>query len=262
MKFGKIFRATVEQRMPQWRDHVVNYKAIKQAIKKQMAQGTHGSQPEEVAAAFTALIDQHVETVNNFYMERIEEGVIILHALNQHCEQIRGGGMRPELRTQCQRSLVAIHFQLLLLQNYVALNFTAVTKILKKFEKRFEIPIRNDYIGALVELPFYRCDALGDLVEETERQFKQLESLRPGVGIQQPQQPHQPQQLQQSLCQPSTRHTAHEQPVASHHLMPPPPPPVREGAPMAMQTGIPGVGSAPPTAKCTCTATAASFAMS
>jgi len=177
MKFGKIFRATVEQRMPQWRDHVVNYKAIKQAIKKQMAQGTHGSQPEEVAAAFTALIDQHVETVNNFYMERIEEGVIILHALNQHCEQIRGGGMRPELRTQCQRSLVAIHFQLLLLQNYVALNFTAVTKILKKFEKRFEIPIRNDYIGALVELPFYRCDALGDLVEETERQFNALAAL-------------------------------------------------------------------------------------
>ena len=74
----------------------------------------------------------------------------------------------------CQRSLVALHFQLLLLQNYVALNFTAVTKILKKFEKNFAIPMRNDYIGAIVDLPFYRCDALGELVEESERQFNGL----------------------------------------------------------------------------------------
>ena len=74
----------------------------------------------------------------------------------------------------CQRSLVALHFQLLLLQNYVALNFTAVTKILKKFEKNFSIPMRNDYIGAIVDLPFYRCDALGELVEESERQFNGL----------------------------------------------------------------------------------------
>jgi len=171
MKFGKIFRHTVETRMPQWSDHCINYKALKQAIK----QGTHRA--EDAAREFTLLLDQHVEVVNNFYMERIEEGVIILHALHHHGEKVRSGNGKPEHRTACQRSLVSIHFQLLLLQNYVALNFTGITKILKKFEKRFEIPIRNDYIGAIVELPFYRCDALGDLVEETERQFNALATL-------------------------------------------------------------------------------------
>ena len=53
--------------------------------------GSHlssGSRAEDVAAAFTALLDQHVEGVNDFYMERIEEGVIILHALQQHGDKI------------------------------------------------------------------------------------------------------------------------------------------------------------------------------
>ena len=136
-----------------------------------------GASPEDVAAAFTSLLDKHVETVNDFYMERIEEGVIILHQLHQHCEQIRSGVLRPEFRAACQKSLVQLHFQLLILQNYVALNFTALTKILKKFEKKFEIPVRNDYIGAIVDLPFYRCDALGELVEQSERQFHSLETI-------------------------------------------------------------------------------------
>jgi len=182
MKFGKIFRQTVDTRMPHWRDHMIDYKALKQAIKRQAAQGTRESRPEDVAAAFTELLDRHVDTVNNFYMERIEEGVIILHALQQHCDMIMTGKARPEYRTSCQRSLVSIHFQLLLLQNYVALNFTAVTKILKKFEKKMQIPLRNDYIGALVNLPFYRCDALGELVEETERPFNLLNQPSHPVG--------------------------------------------------------------------------------
>ena len=42
MKFGKIHRQTVETRMPQWRDHCVDYKALKKAIKKQMAAGVQG----------------------------------------------------------------------------------------------------------------------------------------------------------------------------------------------------------------------------
>ena len=43
MKFGKVFRQTTEMRMPQWRDHMMGYKALKQAIKQQLAQGTHGT---------------------------------------------------------------------------------------------------------------------------------------------------------------------------------------------------------------------------
>jgi len=174
MKFGKLLRATVEARMPQWRDFIVDYKALKQALNREVA-SKGGKSPEELTLGFSALLDPCVEKANSFYMDRIEEGVILLHALRQHTDQLCVGRGRAELRTACQRSLVSLHFQLLLLQHFVALNFTAVTKMLKKFEKKLQVPLRNDYIGALVELPFYRCEALGELVEETERQFAMLE---------------------------------------------------------------------------------------
>ena len=176
-----------------------------------------GARPEDVATAFTSLLDNHVSVVNDFYMERIEEGVIILHALHQHIEEIRAGAVRPEFRTACQKSLVQLHFQLLVLQNYVALNFTALTKILKKFEKKFEVPVRNDYIGAIVELPFYRCDALGDLVEETERQFRELDALGQQLA------PHAQQQQQQQ--EPGQMPPPQQQSQAPSQQMPPPQPP-------------------------------------
>ena len=34
MKFGKLLRATVDSRMPQWREHVLQYKQLKQVVKK------------------------------------------------------------------------------------------------------------------------------------------------------------------------------------------------------------------------------------
>lgn len=124
------------------------------------------------------------------------------------------GRGRAELRTACQRSLVSLHFQLLLLQHFVALNFTAVTKMLKKFEKKLQVPLRNDYIGALVELPFYRCEALGELVEETERQFAMLEQRASTAAATCGAEPPQANPPSQQRSQP--------QPASA--CMPPPPP--------------------------------------
>jgi len=178
MKFGKLLRATVDSRMPQWRDFVVQYKTMKQTMKQAQQQltATQGASAAEASTTFTALLDQEVEKVNDFYMDRIEEGVIILHALKQHAEQMMVSGASAEQRQACQRSLVSFHFNLLMLQNYVALNFTAVVKILKKCDKKLGVNMRAEYIGSIVELPFYRCQALGQLVEDTERQFKVLEA--------------------------------------------------------------------------------------
>jgi len=162
--------------MPQWRDYVLQYKGLKQHIKQAQAQlAVQGMSTADAGATFTALLDQEVEKVNDFYMDRIEEAVIILHALKQHAEQLVLAGAPAEERQAVQRSLVAFHYNLLTLQNYVALNFTAVVKIMKKFDKKLGCALRGEYISALVELPFYRCQALGELVEDTEKQFRVLE---------------------------------------------------------------------------------------
>ena len=168
---------------------------------------------DAASSSVTAALDLEVEKVNDFYMDRIEEAVIILHSLKQHAEQLvrwrsnrrldapharslphlppeKRARSRPtsgpaawqvlaglplEQRTACQRSLVAFHYNLLTLQNYVALNFTAVVKFLKKSDKKIGGNLRQDYVAAMVELPFYRCQALGELVEDTEKTFRLLE---------------------------------------------------------------------------------------
>ena len=219
----------------------------------------------DIAASFAELLDPHVERVNDFYMERVEEGVILLHELANHVNQLvcmldllnmlcgprllvaslssltfglpppsfarqSAGHGSPEFRTACQRSLVAIHFQLLLLQHYVALNFTAIAKILKKFEKRIGVPIRNDYIAAIVDLPFYRCSALGELVEETERQFHALEALSGRGGS----------------CSSSGAGGVSSEATPTTHTPPPPRPmpPVAQ-APTGMAAYAPASGKAP-----------------
>jgi len=176
MKFGKLLRGTVDSRMPQWRNYTLAYKQLKQHIKQLQAQlAAQGISPDAASSSVTAALDLEVEKVNDFYMDRIEEAVIILHSLKQHAEQLVLAGLPLEERTACQRSLVAFHYNLLTLQNYVALNFTAVVKILKKSDKKIGGSLRNDYVAAMVELPFYRCQALGELVEDTEKTFRVLE---------------------------------------------------------------------------------------
>jgi len=177
MKFGKVLRGTIESRMPQWRDQCLNYKQLKQATRQMSHQReTTGLGQEQACSSFTSLLDVEVEKVNEFYSDRIEEAVIILHALQQHVTQLAAQGSPHDQRTACQRSLVSINFNLLMLQNFVALNFTSIVKALKKFDKKLGAALRTDYIAAIVELPFYQCQALGQLVEETEKLFRQLES--------------------------------------------------------------------------------------
>jgi len=145
--------------------------------------GQHGWSLAAASSSFTALLDSEVDKVNNFYSDRIEEAVIIVHALRQHIQQM---GQEVGQRMACQKSLVSFHFNLLMLQNYVALNFTGLVKILKKFDKRFDASLRADYIAAIVELPFYRCAALGQLVEDTEKLFNSLDAAPSPLEVEKP----------------------------------------------------------------------------
>jgi len=181
MKFGKLYRATIAARMPHWGEHMMQYKQLKQAINLATASSA-GAEPSGLCAGFAGLLDQQVEVVNGFYMERVEEGIIILHQLHTHAQQMRAGKLPLEDSTACQRSLVAFHFQCVLLEHFVALNFTALTKILKKFEKKLGAELKADYMAAIVELPFYSCEELRELVEECERQFRVFEELGTARG--------------------------------------------------------------------------------
>jgi hypothetical protein len=58
-----------------------------------------------VAAGFTALLDPYVEKANTFYMDRVEDAVILLHALGQYTDQ---------LVRRCHRRMASPHPNLIL----------------------------------------------------------------------------------------------------------------------------------------------------
>jgi len=60
-----------------------------------------GISPDAASSSVTAALDLEVEKVNDFYMDRIEEAVIILHSLKQHAEQL--------VRWQSNRGPYALH---------------------------------------------------------------------------------------------------------------------------------------------------------
>lgn len=132
---------------------------------------------DDPLSRFTERLDVEVEKINDFYMDRIEEGVIILHAMTQQVEGLIAAASNdvPQI-SAIQRALVSYHFNLLMLQSYVALNFSGVVKILKKLDKKFGTAHRKAYLESIVELPFYNCAALGQVVEDTEALFARLDA--------------------------------------------------------------------------------------
>lgn len=126
---------------------------------------------------FTEMLDSEVEKINDFYMDRIEEGVIILHAMTKQVDDMVASQQGDVAQISViQRALVSYHFNLLMLQNYVALNFTGIVKILKKLDKKLGTAHRKEYLASIVGLPFYKCEALGQVVEDTEELFTKLDA--------------------------------------------------------------------------------------
>ena len=119
MKFGKLMRSTIDARMPQWRDYMINYKALKQALKQLhgSAQGElalpscgaspaaraeprpirptyparpHASpahrallaaskQPEEILSSFTSLLDEHVAARELLRNQMLQHHLVLDH---------------------------------------------------------------------------------------------------------------------------------------------------------------------------------------
>ncbi|XP_057248710.1 SPX domain-containing protein 2 isoform X2 [Beta vulgaris subsp. vulgaris] len=66
------------------------------------------------------------------------------------------------------REVVDFHGEMVLLENYSALNYTGLVKILKKYDKRSGNLIRLPFIQKVLQEPFYTNDTISKLVKECE----------------------------------------------------------------------------------------------
>ncbi|KAL5225147.1 hypothetical protein ABZP36_011786 [Zizania latifolia] len=166
--------------------------------------------PEE--ADFMRLLEAELDKFNSFFVEKEEEYIIrqkvclapLLtdhphgspfipskffrvswsdwgHALAVGLEQelqdrvARAAGRESkEELMRVRKEIVDFHGEMVLLENYSALNYTGLVKILKKYDKRTGALIRLPFIQKVLLQPFFTTDLLYKLVKECEAMLDQL----------------------------------------------------------------------------------------
>ncbi|CAN6237487.1 unnamed protein product [Urochloa humidicola] len=197
MKFGKSLNNQIVETLPDWRDKFLSYKDLKKRL-KQIGAGAgagerrskrqrveHGGSPPAMTAeeaGFVALLDAELDKFNAFFLEKEEEYVIRQKELQDRAVSAAETGSAEEL-LRVRKEIVDLHGEMVLLENYSALNYTGLVKILKKYDKRTGALIRLPFIQNVMQEPFFTTDLLYKLVKECEAMLDQLlpQSQQPPV---------------------------------------------------------------------------------
>ncbi|KAK9683598.1 hypothetical protein RND81_10G152000 [Saponaria officinalis] len=193
MKFWKILSDLILQTLPDWRDKFLSYKHLKKHLKliNVPSHDDHDSRPikrpkftsqndvvSKEVDEFVLLLEVEIEKFNSFVVEKEEEYVIRWKELQDRLAEARHSN--DELMG-IGREIVDFHGEMVLLENYSALNYTGLVKILKKYDKRTGTLIRLPFIQKVLQEPFYTNDTIFKLIKECEatldRLFTQNEPL-------------------------------------------------------------------------------------
>ncbi|KAI4971451.1 hypothetical protein ZWY2020_002365 [Hordeum vulgare] len=206
MKFGKSLSSQIVETLPEWRDKFLSYKDLKKRLKligigadgeERQAKRARVSEPagdggaDEAAAAamtpeeadFMRLLEAELDKFNSFFVEKEEEYIIRQKELQDRVARAAGMESREEL-LRVHKEIVDFHGEMVLLENYSALNYTGLVKILKKYDKRTGALIRLPFIQNVLLQPFFTTDLLYKLVKECEAMLDQLlPSNKPSASI-------------------------------------------------------------------------------
>ncbi|KAL3535863.1 hypothetical protein ACH5RR_004324 [Cinchona calisaya] len=196
MKFGKSLSNQIEETLPEWRDKFLSYKELKKRLKliEPKRNSSAGEEPEvsrankkprldscavdgggekapaaemtEAEVDFVKLLEDELEKFNAFFVEKEEEYIIRLKELQDRVAKAKEFSYEM---IKIQREIVDFHGEMVLLENYSALNYTGLVKILKKYDKRTGALLRLPFIQKVLQQPFFTTDLLYKLVKECER---------------------------------------------------------------------------------------------
>ncbi|CAK9308987.1 unnamed protein product [Citrullus colocynthis] len=152
--------------------------------------------PYETAAAsladlqdwFVRILNEELEKLNDFYVDKEEEFVIRFQELKQRIDHVKEkssrGGSENEFSEEMmniRKDFVSIHGGMVLLKNYSSLNFAGLIKILKKYDKRTGELLRLPYMQLVVRQPFFTTELLTSLVHQCEANLELLFPLEAEV---------------------------------------------------------------------------------
>ncbi|KAK4775096.1 hypothetical protein SAY86_010031 [Trapa natans] len=181
MKFGKSLSNQIEETLPEWRDKFLSYKCLKKKLKSIEPRGPAqrpskraridangadaGEAMSEEEIEFIRLLEDEIEKFNSFFVDKEEEYIIRMKLLQDGIAKAKDSN---EEILKIKKEIVDFHGEMVLLENYSALNYTGLVKILKKYDKRTGALIRLPFIQTVLQQPFFNNDVLYKLVKECE----------------------------------------------------------------------------------------------
>jgi hypothetical protein len=78
---------------------------------------------------------------------------------------------------ETRKAFADFHGELVLLEHWTSLNYTALVKILKKHDKRSRVRLRSPFLVSALQQPFYSTEVLTELIKKTELRFRKLHEL-------------------------------------------------------------------------------------
>ncbi|XP_050388055.1 SPX domain-containing protein 1-like [Argentina anserina] len=188
MKFGKSLSSQIDETLPEWRDKFLSYKELKQRLKliEPKSAGDPATRPakrpklegdavaDDMSSAeinFIQLLEDELEKFNSFFVEKEEEYIIRLKEIQDSVAKAKHS---TEEVMKIRKEIVDFHGEMVLLENYSALNYTGLVKILKKYDKRTGALMRLPFIQKVLQQPFFTTDLLYKLVKECECTLDQL----------------------------------------------------------------------------------------
>ncbi|KAJ9163106.1 hypothetical protein P3X46_022811 [Hevea brasiliensis] len=194
MKFGKSLSNQIEETLPEWRDKFLSYKELKKRLKliepnkggdrpikrprldagdctDEPSGGDNKDAMTKEVIDFIKLLEDELEKFNTFFVEKEEEYIIRLKELQDRVAKAKDSS---EEMIKIRKEIVDFHGEMVLLENYSALNYTGLVKILKKYDKRTGALIRLPFIQKVLQQPFFTTDLLYKLVKECETMLDRL----------------------------------------------------------------------------------------
>jgi len=199
MKFGKqIQRQQLD--LPEYAASFLNYKALKKLIKQLSATPTIEAQRDATALdaqaalrankeVFFFRLEREIEKVNVFYLQKEAEFSLRLKTLLDKKRVIQAR-IAANSRLSASFATLVEGFQqfdndLNKLQQFVEVNETAISKILKKWDKTSKSRTKEIYLQRAVEIqPCFNRDVLRDLADKATTARLDLEAWAEGENIQ------------------------------------------------------------------------------
>mgnify|MGYP003778213537 FL=1 len=140
--------------------------------------------------AFVKTLNDEMKKFNKFFMNAEEDLVMRERALGEkfHALVDKQTGKLVCVNDSEPTSIVTalketrkafadFHGELVLLEHWTSLNYTALVKILKKHDKRSRVRLRSPFLVSALQQPFYSTEVLTELIKKTEVRFRKLHEL-------------------------------------------------------------------------------------